>query len=58
MNTIIRTLENNLLKLKVERRVWGKPPNYSQEIVDNCNLEIKEHEQALEALKSQKSLTK
>lgn len=58
MKSAINTLEKKVLSLKIERRVWSKPPNFSQNIVDKIGAEIKECQRALAILKNQKLMSK
>jgi len=50
MKSAIKTLEKTIHGLKLELRTWSDPRNFSQRIIDDCNQEIKEHEEALEIL--------
>lgn len=56
MNSAIDTVESKIKNLKIELRTWSDPRNFSQRIIDECNQEIKEHEDALVILKSKDSL--
>ncbi|GAB4166816.1 MAG: hypothetical protein Tsb0033_28880 [Winogradskyella sp.] len=55
MKSVIETLEKKILSLKAERRVWNKPPNFNQDLVDEIDVEIKEHKIALNILCSEKT---
>ena len=50
MKSAIKTLEVKLHGLRIELRTWSNPSNFSQQIIDECKQEIKEHEKALKAL--------
>lgn len=50
MKSAINTLETKIHGLKIELRTWTDPRNFSQRIIDECNQEIKEHEEALKKL--------
>lgn len=55
IKSAIKTLENKLHGLKIELRTWSNPPNFNQQIIDECNQEIKDHEEALKILNCKES---
>lgn len=53
MKSAIKTIEKELRQLRIELKSWSKPRNFSQEALDDINVEIKEHEAALKLLKNE-----
>lgn len=54
MKSAIETLQKTIHGLELELKTWSSPPNYSQRIIDEVTIEIKEHEEALNKLLSPK----
>lgn len=50
MKSAINTLEDKLRSLKLELKVRGKTPNFSQRVIHEVNIEIQEHQEALNKL--------
>ncbi len=52
ISSAIKTIETKIHGLKIELKIWNDPRNFSQRIIDEVTIEIKEHKTALKVLKN------
>ena len=50
MNRAIRVLKNEIRKTEADLRIFSMPENYSESIINDCKIEIKELKKALDVL--------